>query len=453
MPSDKYEHTYGDGEVAVDALAHHQPVDISTNTKGTKPSNTVPPTSINNSNTKILRTGIDSLYLSYQGEMHDDAAIRLAELKRLAQSEQDSNSALAQFKVGDQILEVLGHGRPPYTYVLVDGWFRIEVAKAGAMLLPMAYCKIASSLLTAKGHESALDALNKIITEIGSPEGHPNVSRIDICVDFTTDTPLDQLNELEFVTKARSSSRHIVSSQFSGFSFAAGSPTSARLYNKSLEIVSKNHPRPDLELLWRQSGWDGNQDVWRLEFQLRRETLAAFELVSYPKTIESLQALWDYATQKWIRHTCPNSADTTQSRWPTSPFWQAIQKAHWDLEDAAPLSRIYPDHGRAPSDNYLFINGLSSLTSFAAREGYIKAGDAVEAFLEAAKEFHDNRALESSLGDRKKGADVDFEEYFRQKADNKRRAYNTAENKPLDDGIHPADKAVATEYRKRSDGT
>jgi hypothetical protein len=430
-------------------IAIHPPLE---DEKGTKPSNTVPSTSIKHSTTQLLRTGIDSLYLSYRGEMHDDADIRLTTLKRLAQSEKDSDQALAQIRLGDRLFEVLGHGRPPYTFVLVDGWFRIEVAKAGAKLLPMAYVKIASSLLTSRGHDSALAILNRVIDSIGSPESHPNVSRIDICVDFTTDYPLDQLTESEFVTKARSFSRHTVARQFSGFSFSAGSPTSARLYNKTLEMQSKNHPQTDLKQLWHQNGWDGAEDVWRLEFQLRRETLAAFDLVPYEKTIASLTELWEYATQQWLRHTYPSSTDLTQSRWPNSSFWQSIQSAEWPEGDSAPLCRISPYEGRAPSDITLFVNGLSSLTSFAAREGYLNAGDAAKAYLEAAQYFHDKRASQSVAGSRKKGGDVDFKDYFRQKVECKRRAYNTAENKPLDDGIHPADQAVAREYRRRSGG-
>lgn len=419
---------------------------------GTKPSNTVPSTSINNSNTRILRTGVDSLYVSYRGEMHDDASVRLNELKRLAQSDRDSDEALAQYKAGDQLLEVLGHGRPPYTFVLVDGWFRIEVAKAKAKLLPMAYCKIASSLLTAMGPDSALDALNAVIKTIGKPESKPNVSRIDICADFTTDQPLDQLAERDFVTKARSFSRHTVAREFSGFSFSAGSPTSARLYNKTLEIRSKNRPRPELELQWLQNGWDGEQDVWRLEFQFRRETLAAFDLVPYTDAISALRDLWLYGTANWLRHTHPNHADSTQSRWPTSDFWTAIQAARWNEGVPHPMVRHYPDKGRTPSDEFLFINGLSTLTSFAAKEGYLDAGEAMQAYLEAAKKFHDARADESAAGDRKKGADVDFEDYVRQKIEEKRRHYNTAQNKPLDDGLHPADEAVRRVYKKRSDG-
>lgn len=59
--------------------------------KGTSSSNTVPSTCINQYNTKILRNGIDSLYLSYQGELSDEGSIKLSELKKLVQSNDPRN--------------------------------------------------------------------------------------------------------------------------------------------------------------------------------------------------------------------------------------------------------------------------------------------------------------------------------------------------------------------------
>lgn len=419
---------------------------------GTKSSNTVPSTSITHSATQVLRTGIDSLYLTYRGEMSQETAIRLEELKELARSERGSDISLAQFSAGYQLLEVRGNGRHPYAYVLIDGWFRLELAKEDAKFLPMAYCRIASTLLTSMGHEAALVALNDAIKEIGAPHGGPNVSRIDVCVDFTSDCPLDQLSEHEFVTKARSFSRHTAARQFSGFSFSAGSPTSARLYNKSLEMQTKNHPRPDLEEIWLKNGWDGEQNVWRLEFQVRRATLAAFNLVPYSTIKKALPELWAYCTLNWLRHTLPNSSDSTQSRWPTSALWKTLQLADWGAPSERSLSRTYPDKGRSPSDNSLFVNGLSTLTSYAAREGYFQMGEVMEAYMKAARYFHDNRAQKSKEIGLGMGGNVDFDEYCREKIEQKRRSYNTGINKPLNDGIHPADKAVAREYRKRSNG-
>lgn len=419
---------------------------------GTESSNTVPLTSISDYSTSVLRTGIDSLYLSYPGSLNPVMAAKLAKLKELAQSRFSCESELAQLPLGEQLMEVRGNGRHPYAYVLDDGWFHIELAKLGAQRLPMAYCRIASSLLTSMGYESAVAVLDHVVAQFGVTEGQPNVSRVDVCVDFVTDYSLDQLSESEFVSKARSFSRHMVSRQFSGMSFSAGSPTSARLYNKTLEIQSKQRPRPELELLWKSKGWNGAQDVWRLEFQLRRESLAAFDLVPYAKMANSLYPLWHYCTQQWLRHTVPSTTDKTQSRWPTTSFWQTLQSAVWDGDEDTRLSRNYPDRGRPPCDRSLYINGLSVLTSFAAREGYIDAGEAAQAYLEAAKHFHDQRAMRSVFSGREDGINVDFEEYFREKVNAKRRAYNTGKNEPIQAGEHPGAAAAAEAYRLAKDG-
>lgn len=55
--------------------------------KGTPPSNTVPYNSNNDNNDyfKLLRFGVDSLYLSYQGDLFPEVQERLTKLKQLAQ--------------------------------------------------------------------------------------------------------------------------------------------------------------------------------------------------------------------------------------------------------------------------------------------------------------------------------------------------------------------------------
>jgi hypothetical protein len=90
------------------------------------------------------------------------------------------------------------------------------------------------------------------------------------------------------------------------------------------------------------------------------------------------------------------------------------------------------------------------LTSFCAREGIERADDGAIAFVAAARHFHNARSVDTG---------VDFVNYFTQKIEDKRKAYNVALNSPLDGGIHPADKAVtnslraaAREYRKAKDG-
>ncbi|MDO8273556.1 MAG: hypothetical protein Q7U82_16805 [Gammaproteobacteria bacterium] len=371
--------------------------------------------------------------------MTDSSAIKLTKLKEMAQSPITSTSALAQFDVKDHLFELSGNGRHPFAFILSDGWFRIELAKQGAKHTPMAYCRIASELLTTRVVDDVVRELSSVIGEIGVLSEVPNVSRADLCVDFVTTYPIDQIQIPEFVTKARTFAQHTDDRQFSGFSIAPGGTISARLYNKNLEL--KKNPRPYIQELWRQKGWDGVSTVWRMEFQYRRDVLRDLGVVSYFDLSQSLAGLWRYSVHDWLRHTVPSLSDKTQSRWPLSSLWQALQGVSWTGFEH--LERVNFERSRTPSDRTLFINGLSPLTSFMAREGYLHAEEAFPAFLQAAQDFHNGSSERTG---------VDFKNYVSNKVSEKRRFYNTGKNKPLNGGIHPADKAVADEYRKQSDG-
>lgn len=407
--------------------------------QGTESSNTVPSTSIQEGSTYLLRASIDSLYVTYQGELSDLMSSRLTQLKTFAQSQLDSTSALSQITLGKTLFEVGGSGRHPFAYILSNAHYRLEIAKLGAKHTPMVHCKIASELLSCVPLDSIIQDLHDIVGSLGTVTGATNISRADLCVDFVTGYPLAGIQNNEWVTKARNFASHISDRQFSGFSIAAGAALSARLYSKTLEM--KKNPRPYLEELWRFLGWDGTSEVWRLEFQFRRQALRDLSVVTYADLMTSLRGLWQYSTEKWLRHTIPSDTDGTQSRWPLSSFWEAIQTADWQGEKH--LERVNLDFSRAPSDQFLFVNGLSPLTSFMARDGYIDAGEAVLAFFQAAQDFHNENSHETG---------VDFENYICAKLAQKRKAYNTARNHPQGGGVHPDDKLVANEYRKQSDG-
>ncbi|SET69205.1 hypothetical protein SAMN05216326_1671 [Nitrosomonas marina] len=87
-----------DGEVEQDLTdALHQ---YESSTQGTPPSNTVPYNCNSTEYFKLLRFGVDSLYLSYQGELFPEIQERLAKLKQLAQHPEADQQALAQYAIG-----------------------------------------------------------------------------------------------------------------------------------------------------------------------------------------------------------------------------------------------------------------------------------------------------------------------------------------------------------------
>jgi len=412
--------------------------------EGTRSSNTVPSTCKEDvPPCRILRAGVDSLYLTFRGEMYAETGIRLKHMKQLAQDREAYRQALAQYEVKPHVFSVAGNGRHPFAYVLEDGWFRLEVSKPDAVRLPLAYCRIASELLTCTAVDWAVDELTRVVSGLGTLTDLASVSRVDLCVDFITSFPVEDISVREWVTRARKISQHTVGRQASGFSIAQSGAVSGRLYNKTLEMQSR--PRPYLESIWQASGWDGQQAVWRLEFQFRRQALRDLGVVRYVEMREVLSGLWQYASQKWLRHTIPSASDSTQSRWPTSPFWQVLQQASWPDCSDRPLERLPSDPYRIPEDESLFVNGLSPLTSYMAREGILDAGEAAQAFIEAAREFHNRH-------DRIERRKIDFELYVSLKVAEKRRAYNTLRNKPPGGQTHPADQAVARAYKRRKEG-
>lgn len=405
---------------------------------GTQSSNTVPSNCITETNTKILRVGIDSLYLSYQGDLFESKAIRLNELKKLAQSVVGSDVPLAQETIQNHIFEVKDRGRHPFAYVLTDNHYRLEIARLGAKRTPLAHVQISSELLTCRGANFAVDTLTGIVSNIGAVTESPSVSRADLFVDFLPDYPLETITDNDWVTKARDIDRFTVGRVFSGFKIGAGS-ISARLYNKSLEMQKK--PRPYLQQIYQDLGVTLGQQVWRLEFQIRREVLRELSVKSYSDLENALGSLWRYATGQWLRLCVPSETDKTQTRWQTTDFWQQLQQVYWD-GDSAIKKREVPK-GRPPCDRSLFVNGLSGLSSFMAREGITDPFEGSYAFMQSAKQFHDDREYLTGF---------DFVGYVSQKVAEKARKFNSFVNSPTDSHIHPADSAVADVYRKLSDG-
>src|SRR5262249_24357941 len=133
-----------------------------------------------------------------------------------------------------------------------------------------------------------------------------------------------------------------------GYTFGKGL-IQAQLYNKTLEASEKENDA-SFALLYARNGsaFDLNQDVWRLEFQLRRAGGKGFRLYAAPEeeddeaeieaelSAEDLQhigtlprlfarmhELWQHLMQHWLRLVVDNGS-ANRSRWPLHPTWAAL---------------------------------------------------------------------------------------------------------------------------------
>jgi len=381
-----------------------------------------------------LRWGVDSLYLSFAGNLHTDQENKLDRLKKLAQSDLLTDQAQAQFPVNNHIFEVKDKGTGMFPYTLEDNCFRIQLSRQRAKSMPMAYVKISSEYLTHKPVDDVVSDLTSVLDVLGVLESRPKTSRIDLFLDFSSNENMDSWHRDAWVTRSEKIHQYAIKGDFSGWSIGMGSGMSARLYNKTLEILSSN--KQYLIPLWAEAGWDKNNPVWRLEFEIKRDVLVQFDVQSLNVTLDNLNGLWSYATTDWLKLTIPSTADTNRSRWPIHPLWAYFSSVDFATQGGE-LSRHFSEQ-RIPSNQRLFDYGFSAISSFMAREGITDLLEGVEAYYRGLSDHLNNRAM---------NAGASFEVYLEERVAVKAKRFNSILNKQTAE-----DQLTSDEYRRYSDG-
>lgn len=397
-------------------------------------------TAINNCNNhsgevRFLRWGIDSLYLSYQGELFPSVNQQLIALKAKAQSEKVDQQAEAQLVIGEHIFEVKDKGSSFFNYVLEDNAFRIQLSRPGKSV-PMAYVKLSSEYLNHKTPEQAEKALYTLLAQLGTIHSEANVSRVDMFVDFVSDQDMEGWNREAWVTHASSVNAYAVDNHFTGWAIGLGGVMAGRLYDKKLEILKSN--KGYLIPLWQSAGWQVEEPVWRVEFEFKRQILTQKGLVTLRDVLANLNGLWSYATTEWLKLTIPNPDDQTRSRWPVHPLWASLSSLDWET-DGGPLQNRF-SYQRTPEDRIALNRVFSALTTWMAAHGFRDYDEAIKPFLSALCHYINNRAMDWGCA---------FEELINEKVATKARQFNTLNNTEDDDGgITEAARA----YRRLSDG-
>lgn len=387
---------------------------------------------------QALRWGVDSLYLSYPGEIHPKIDDELKKLKQVAQSPETYQRVAAQLELDGHIFEVKDKGAPMFPYILEDNAFRLQVSRSAGKV-PLAYVKVSSEFLSHVLPHTAEEALRSVVALLGEITESANVSRIDMFVDFVSSVDTESWDRNAWVTRARSINTYSVDNKFSGWSIGLGGIISARLYNKSLEIEKSK--KTYLHDLWKSSGWDGVSPVWRLEFELKREVLTGHGLSKLSDVLRNLNGIWSYATTDWLRLCMPNPDDQTRSRWPIHPLWGCLSSVDWETPGGE-LSKRF-NNARLPSDDKMFSMAFSMIVNYMAREGIHDLYDGLREFEAAMYSYHERKS--TLLG-------LSFDGYVAERVSIKAREFNSLLNpKPVEDK-EKALKQASEAYRKASNG-
>ena len=390
----------------------------SASVQGAPPSNTAPYNGnvLTSGGFRLLRRAVDSIYLSYPGELHASVFAALQKLKALAQSDHPEEQVTAQYPIGNHVFEVKDKGARLFPFVLEDNAYRIQLSRPGKRL-PMAYVKVSAEYLAYRGPRAVHEELLALLPELGDLTGTNMVSRIDLAADFGACVVMDSWHRSAWVTRAEAINNYAKALIFTGWAIGAGGAISCRLYNKTEEIVVSG--KAWAVNLWLPGGWRPGEDVWRLEFQFKRDFLNERGLSSIESVLDNLNGLWSYATTEWLRLTVPNDTDSKRSRWPTHDLWVALASVDWEGPEATPLEKC--SNARSPSELRLITLVLGALTSFMAMHGIDDRNEGIDQLVGKLYEHFSTVAAKDGLS---------FDEFLAQRLALKARTFNTAVASP-----------------------
>jgi hypothetical protein len=273
---------------------------------------------------RVIYSGVDTLEASFRGQLHEVIRDWCDEHKVLAQ-DRDCPEPFLGF---DEPFVLSPSGLKPWKWVLAGEDMHLRLTDREN--LPTVSVRLLALGLAAQGWEGLYELAWSILSQLGhlTPAG---LSRIDLFADFQGLTPTPDLME-GIVCRATYSGTHSKSRTTQTFQYGKGAIV-CRIYNKSaeLEVSGKR---------WLREAWalcedfDPEQDVWRIEYQLRRQFLKETGDVEAHAVFERLAELW-VTCLGWCELRIPNGKN--QSRWPLHPAWRELAALS---PEASPLRRL-----------------------------------------------------------------------------------------------------------------
>jgi hypothetical protein len=405
--------------------------------QGAPPSNTAPHNCNSINDVVILRSGVDTLQLSYRGELREESELRLVELKQLARSDLKSEKAYAQWELGGELFSVSPHGSGSFSYVLKNPSYRLCLSN-GRGAMPLAFVQVSSEILTKMGSDTAVQAITSIIRKIASVSEGPRISRIDICVDFSTRFDMESINRRQWVTRAKRIWQHVEDNRFKGWGIGLKGYIAARLYDKTAEILVSD--KLYMREFWRECGWDSETPVWRLEFEIKREAFRQFGVESLP-ILELSAGLWSHLSRSWLRLAISSETDGTRSRWDTHPMWSLLTDIDFGVLDVPSFQRVRKS--TAPSRDWMFRAGSAGILAFMALEE-------IDDFGEGCAQY--NLAYMGYLDRFFEFRDSSSKEFVLEKLKAIRRRHNLELNKRPEGEFDPVRHKLARSHIKGKDG-
>lgn len=258
-----------------------------------------------------LISGYDTIECAYYLLPTDSFSLDFIELaaqkESLARQTKTKQKAIT---LGSEEFMLASHGTGSgYPFLIENEVFSIQF---GEFNKPNFFVKFRSIALWHHGAKALHDRFIAWTSFVGMTPSQPErLSRVDYAFDYYL--PLIDFDADSFVSRAEKDNQYRKNGIVQNFKFGTDD-IGMRLYNKIDEINEKS------QKTWFFDLWGIDHDVWRVEFQVRKDILRQFGISSFESLIERQGDLMRFLVKD---HTTLRiqSSDTNRSRWAMHPLW------------------------------------------------------------------------------------------------------------------------------------
>jgi len=266
---------------------------------------------MNNPLFKFLLSGFDTVECAYYLLPTDDFKLDFIALAAEKESMVQAKTTKPKpIKLGSEEFLLLSHGTSSgYPFVIENDVFVIQF---GEFNRPNFFVKYRSVALWHHGAQNLHQRFLTWASSVGMMQSQAErLSRVDYAFDYHL--PELDFDENNFLSQSSKDSQYRKDGKLQTLKFGTDNVV-LRIYNKVDEIKEKSHKT------WFFDLWGIDQDVWRVEWQVRKDQLRLLGICSF---VDLNERQGDLLRLLVKQHTTLRikSNDSNKSRWPLHPLW------------------------------------------------------------------------------------------------------------------------------------
>lgn len=265
---------------------------------------------------RVLRVSVDTLEVSFVGELAEGLDAELDALKAEAQ-EQDCAQRL---RASNLFVEPKAFGRWRWRLSCRDFAIVLSPTSPSRGAMPSAQIRLSAFALSTRSTDGVLSDAVDAVRSFGDYCEH-GVSRIDVCADLQGWVPT-QTEMLGMACPASYRAIHLSGQQPQTFQYGKGEVL-VRVYDKTAELDHSG--KTWMPEVWREcEGYDSSLPVMRVEAQLRSKAVKELGHRTATQAIAHAGEILDWTLREWCQLRVPNG-DKKVTRWPEHPVWTQLR--------------------------------------------------------------------------------------------------------------------------------